>query len=177
MKAQDFLRPGDILLYGSEGFVAVAIKIRTNDDTSHAEVYLGNGQSAGSRGPSHGDRGGVKTYPLRLSDMNYILRPTIPVDMARLVAFHESCCGQAYALFDLLKVHLFRQDGDDTKAVCSEHVARCFKKAGACLFERSYDCDYVTPAMLKSSANVVLYRVDKNGDVSDVDVAEIAAVA
>jgi hypothetical protein len=31
--------------------------------------------------------------------------------------------------------------------------------------------------MLKSSANVVLYRVDKNGDVSDVDVAEIAAVA
>lgn len=168
MKAQDFLQPGDIPLYGSKGWAATAIKWRTNDDTSHAEIYLGHGQSAGSRGPSHGDRGGVKTYPLRLDGMNYILRPTIPVDMARLVAFHESCCGQAYALFDLLKVHIFRQDGDDTKAVCSEHVARCFKKAGACLFERSYDCDFVTPALLKSSANVVLYRVDQNGEVQDV---------
>jgi hypothetical protein len=168
MKAQDFLQPGDIPLYGSKGFAAVAIKIRTNDDTSHAEVYLGNGQSAGSRGPSHDGPGGVQTYPLRLSDMNYILRPIIPVDLGKLRAFHESCIGQKYALLDLLKVHLFRKDGDDTKAVCSEHVARCFKKAGADLFERSYDCDYVTPAMLKSSANVVLYRVDKNGEVSDV---------
>jgi hypothetical protein len=177
MKAAQFLRPGDIPLYGSKGWAAVAIKIRTNDDTSHAEVYLGNGQSAGSRGPSHDGPGGVKTYPLRLSDMNYILRPIIPVDLGKLRAFHESCIGQKYALLDLLKVHLFRKDGDDTKAVCSEHVARCFAKAGACLFERSYDCDYVTPAMLKSSANVRLYRVDQTGEVCDVDVAEIAAVA
>jgi hypothetical protein len=88
--------------------------------------------------------------------------------LGKLRAFHESCIGQKYALLDLLKVHLFRKDGDDTKAVCSEHVARCFKKAGSDLFEKSYDCDYVTPAMLKSSANVVLYRVDKNGEVSDV---------
>ena len=48
---RQFLLPADILLYSSKGFVAWWIKTKTSDDVSHAELYLGDGRTAASRGP------------------------------------------------------------------------------------------------------------------------------
>ena len=179
MKAQDFLQPGDILLYSSSGAVAWWIKFKTWDDCSHAEWYLGNGLSAGARGPGSEGGVGVRTFPTRFKGLSYILRPNMPCDIPQMQSFHESCTDEGYDTWGLVKVFYLRKDGADDKAYCSEHVARCFKvEHGGCgLFQKHYDCDKVTPGMLKSSRAVDLYTVDAEGNVSDVgEAAEVARV-
>ena len=154
---RQFLLPGDILLYDSSGFVSWWIKFKTWDDTSHAEVYLGEGKSAGSRGPSEG----INTYDLRTEDLAYVLRPNVPFDLARMEAFHNSCIGQGYDLWGLIKVFYLNKQGDTNKAYCSEHVARMCREenGGPGLFNPKVDCDEVTPGMLKCSPRVDLWSV------------------
>lgn len=164
-----FLRPGDILLYSSQGFVAWWIKTKTSDDVSHAGWYLGDGRSAEARGPQDESGGGVHTFPLRTRDLTYILRPNVPFDLSRMRAFHASCIGQKYALWDLVKVYYLRKQGDPSKTNCSEKVARDYRieNGGPGLFNPHFDCDKVTPAMLKLSPHVDLFVV-KGGEVFDV---------
>ena len=152
-----FLQPGDIMLYLAHGFVGGWIALKGSDDTSHAELYLGDGVSAASRGPSEG----VNTYPVRWDGLGYILRPTVPFNLAKMRAFHDSCCGQGYALWDLVKVFYLRKQGNPNQAQCSEHVARVCKveNGGPGLFQRWFDCDRTQPGTLKTSRVVELFIV------------------
>jgi len=72
------LRRGDCLLYRPKGFFGWVIATKTWHPVAHVEVYAGNDHSWASR-----DGLGVNLYPIRMTELAYVLRPTAPVDLAR----------------------------------------------------------------------------------------------
>lgn len=159
----DLLVPGDILLFDGRGLIPTVIRVRTWEDVCHAELFLGAQPvivkdqvvtilaSAAARGPQDTGGGGVGTYPLRLDGLRYVMRPQVPFDLARMIAFHNLCIGQRYDTWGLVRVFALQKSGLQDRAFCSEHVARVCRKenGGPGLFNERYDCDRVSPGMLK----------------------------
>ena len=91
------LLPGDVLLYKPTGLFGRIIALKTWHKIAHCECYVGNGNSVASR-----DGKGVNIYPLRLTDLAYILRPTQPLDLVSgLRWFHKEAKGLPYGWLDL----------------------------------------------------------------------------
>lgn len=91
------LRPGDILLYRPAGLFGQIIRIKTWHNISHVEIYDGSYQSVASR-----DGIGVGRYPLRLSQLTYVLRPEVPLDLAKGHTYFDAMNGTRYGWLDLI---------------------------------------------------------------------------
>lgn len=161
-----WLQPGDVLLYSTKGFVSFWIKVKTWSDKTHVELYLGDGKTAAARGPNDG-KGGVQTYDFRETDLVLVLRPNVPFDIERMKAFHESCVGQKYDMWGLLRVFCFRGKSEQGKAYCSEHVARMcrLKNGGPGMINECADCDDQAPADCERSPHFNWWTVEEFGFV------------
>lgn len=91
------VKPGDIFLYRPVGFFGYLISIKTWHAISHVEVYDGGQQSLASR-----DGIGVGRYPTRLSQLCYILRPRVKLDLEAGRRWFETVKGEPYGWLDLL---------------------------------------------------------------------------
>jgi cell wall-associated NlpC family hydrolase len=121
------LRPGDVLLYRPKGVFGWIIRLKTWHPIAHVEIYLGNQQSAASR-----DGVGVGLYPLRLEGLAHVVRPKLPFDAAKALAFTEGMKGTPYGWLDLLN---FGSISIDTKGiVCSPFVTLLLRDNGIPVF-------------------------------------------
>jgi len=91
------LRRGDCLLYRPKGFFGWVIATKTWHPVAHVEVYAGNDHSWASR-----DGLGVNLYPIRMTELAYVLRPTAPVDLARANRWAQTKIGTRYGWIELL---------------------------------------------------------------------------
>lgn len=91
------LRQGDVLLYRPVGIFGRLIQVKTWHSISHVEVYDGNLQSVASR-----DGEGVDRYPLRVSELAYVLRPNVLMDFNAGHRYFDTMKGTPYGWFDLL---------------------------------------------------------------------------
>ncbi len=136
----EVLRPGDVLLYSGRGLYSWIIKIKTWSEISHCETYVGGGFSAASR-----DGKGVGTYPLRTSQLRYVLRPAGPLQLRSGLRWHASVVGQGYDWLGVIRAFISpRGRGNIGKQWCSEHTARMANKMGLRPFG-SYDAEKVSP--------------------------------
>lgn len=123
----DKLKPGDCLLYHPKGIFGRIIQVKTWHDVSHCEVYAGNGTSYASR-----DGIGVDKYPVRLTELAWVLRPTVPLDLGTAFAWADSMKGTPYGWLDLLAfVGLPVHFGG---IVCSAFVTRLYRMGKWLLF-------------------------------------------
>ncbi len=127
MDAKLFLKRGDILLYRPAGSFGWLISIKTWHRISHVEVYDGGRQSVASR-----DGLGVGRYPLRLSELAYILRPTVPLDLTAAGKWFDSVKGQPYGWLDL--ADFFGLPVDGPGMVCSPFATSYLRAAGWSIF-------------------------------------------
>lgn len=124
----DKLQPGDCLLYKPASLFGWVIWLKTWHDISHVEVYAGNGMSYASR-----DGIGVGKYPLRTSQLAWILRPSKPLaNLQRGFEYADDMKGTPYGWLELLAfvgipVHF-------GGIVCSAFATELYRHAGWSLF-------------------------------------------
>lgn len=166
------LAPGDVILYNGTGFFSWLIRTKTWSDVSHVETYIGMGFSAASR-----DGKGVNTYPLRLDGIQYILRPTMPIDYVKGMNWHASVKGQGYDWLGLLAFVNVDKD-DRNKMFCSEHATYLARAFGLEPFVASLPAVKVAPAtFLLSRAHVLIATVSGEYSKGTAHVAEAAALS
>ena len=117
------LRAGDILLYRPASIYGRLIAIKTWHAISHVEVYDGQCRSLASR-----DGKGVDRYPVRLSELAWVLRPLNPLDLSNGRAFFDTMRGTPYGWLDLLA--FLGLSIDTAGIVCSPFAAGFFRACG-----------------------------------------------
>lgn len=117
------LRAGDILLYYPAGVFGKLIALKTWHKISHVEIYDGNQKSWASR-----DGKGVNLYPLRLSELAYVLRPSRRLNLDQGRAYGRSLIGTPYGWYDLLQFVGFSVNRKGI--VCSPFAAGLLRAAG-----------------------------------------------
>ncbi len=154
------MQPGDVLLYRPAGLFGWGIRIKTGGPQSHAELYIGNRQALASR-----DRQGTGRYPWRLSQLGWVLRPTVPFDRdACLDWFEHQGAGQPYGWSDLLT--FFGVPVNGPGVVCSPFVVYALRAAGVPIFgttppERIAPNDLPLSELLSDVSASVLGRLDR----------------
>lgn len=118
-----YLKPGDTLLYRPAGMFGMLICVKTWHRISHVEVYDGNLQSLASR-----DGLGVSRYPLRLTELAYVLRPTVPLDLVAGRAWFDTMKGTRYGWLDL--ANFVGLPVNAPGIVCSPFAAGFYRAAG-----------------------------------------------
>jgi hypothetical protein len=140
------LQPGDILLYQGRSLMSWLIRIKTFSPISHVEMVAFEGFSYASR-----DGIGVGTFPFREDGLYAILRLAVPLTDFELEALDRAQKAYDGLPYDWLGLFGFfgPSHGIDgqSKAFCSEHIARLFKLAGRPLFGVAYPSDKVSPGM------------------------------
>lgn len=140
----DRLLPGDALLYRPTGFFGRVISLKTWTHVSHVEVYAGGGDALASR-----DGKGVARYPLRRSELGYVLRPVRPLDWgAALEWFYNRADGQRYDWKGIMVFSLAVRQGATDRMFCSEFACRLYDRAGLPLFAPAWDADRTPPSMM-----------------------------
>lgn len=127
MTTADILKPGDCLLYKPKGAFGKLIALKTWHSISHVEVYNGNSQSWASR-----DGKGVNLYPLRETELAYVLRPTVALNLLGGRQYATSMIGTPYGWLDLLA---FINVSKDSKGiVCSPFATAFYRACGWSIF-------------------------------------------
>jgi hypothetical protein len=139
------LRPGDALLYQGRSLLSRAIRLKTWAPVSHIEVAMGHGIAYASR-----DGLGVRSYPVRRTELYAALRPVEPFDALRATAYHNTVAGQRYDTVGLFRFFCLGRQSTD-KQFCSEYATRLYRAAGIFPFNQRYDADLVSPGMFLSS--------------------------
>lgn len=142
---RDWLQPGDALLYQGQGWFSKVIRVKTWSDVSHVEVYMGEGIAYASR-----DGVGVRSYPVRGTDLFAVLRPEWEFDATQATAWHNTVAGQAYDWWGLLRFFTIGQQSMD-KQFCFEYATRLYRAAGGDPFAHDYDADLVSGNMFLAS--------------------------
>lgn len=155
------LKPGDCLLYHPVRFdllhpgwiFGAAIRFKTWHNVSHCELFIGGARrvSAAAR-----DGRGVGLYPLRTSELQYILRPTQPLDWKAFWPWFYRVNGEGYDWLGLLRFAWFKEigRGDNGKMFCSEFLTRAYRALGADVISPDEDADAVAPANFLLSPNL-----------------------
>lgn len=125
--AKLYLKPGDILLYRPASVFGWLITVKTWHRISHVEVYDGVGQSWASR-----DGLGVARYPLRISQLAYVLRPQVPLDLAAARQWATTMAGTPYGWLDL--ANFVNVPVRSRGIVCSPFVTSFERAAGWHIF-------------------------------------------
>lgn len=155
---QEDLKPGDVLLYRPKGIFGYLIRVKTWHRISHVEVYLGSGLSSASR-----DGQGVNLYPLRLSELAYVLRPKpgLQFDAIRAHDFTANHAGTPYGWADLLDFAGFHVD---TKGVvCSPWAAMVLRDNGWPIFDGEPP-NLIAPFQFKTSELLYIQWSDGQQD-------------
>lgn len=122
------LQAGDVLLYGPIGVFGWVISVKTWHKIAHCEIYWGEGKSAASR-----DGLGVDLYPMRTSELIYVLRPAkFNKDLA--TPYVEATLGTPYGWWDLL--NFIGADLDARGIICSTFVTNVLRAGGVSVFNR-----------------------------------------
>lgn len=129
------LQPGDHLLYGVKprdlfGWVT---RIKTWSPAVHIELYVGDYVSVASR---NGE--GVNKYPVRMEQLIGVLRPRVPIDLAKgLQWFSQSNVqGKPYGWLELL--HFVGLKVKSPGWICSQFVALFDEACGFLPFNPEY---------------------------------------
>lgn len=149
------LLPGDCLLYHpvAGSFFGWLISRKTWHGVSHCEMYTGKGKSFASR-----DGIGVGLYPLRTSELAYVLRPTQWLDWAAFWKWFATVDGEKYDWFGLLRFVYTTSGstGNNNKQFCSEAMARGYRALVAHVFNDAEDADAIAPAAFLTSPNLTV---------------------
>lgn len=140
--------PGDCLLYRpqpfSRGFMGWLmgrlIAIKTWNNISHVEVYVGQGMSVASR-----DGLGVNRYVTRWQGMASVLRPVCQFSIIDAERWFKTVRGQKYDWKGLLCFTLAVKQGSKDRMFCSEFATRLYREAHIQVFG-NYDADKIAPA-------------------------------
>jgi hypothetical protein len=165
MKAEQFIRPGDNLLYKAKGLFGWVIAARTWHMIAHCECFVGDGKSVASR-----DGIGVGLYPLRLDGLCVILRPKEPVLLKNAMdVFYRKYRGQGYDWLGLLRF-AWRTPVDpkirfNNEQFCSEFLTRFDRDMGLKDLFNGEDADAIAPFQFELDPAFVKYEVDSNGEV------------
>lgn len=136
------LKPNDILLYKPASFFGRLISIKTWHAISHVEVYKGIDESGDRCSYASRDGIGVGKYPLRLTDLVYILRPHKYLDRVAGDQFFQRLEGTPYGWMDLL--NFIGVPVDRKGIVCSAFVAGYLRAEGWDVF-RTDNINKVAP--------------------------------
>lgn len=157
------LQPGDHLLYKAKGLFGWIISIKTWSDVAHIEVYMGD-FGGGPTSFASRDGKGVSAYPLRRSELVYVLRPNAPLNLIKGTQwFMNTAQGQKYDWLGLLRFAWRAKvvpEKYNNKMFCSEFVTRFDRH---CEFDpfNGYDADAIAPSeFLKSNAFDIVWRAD-----------------
>jgi len=160
-----YLVPGDCLLYRGRGLLPALIRLKTWSDVSHIEMYFGNGVVGASRAE------GVNTYRLKTEGLRVVLRPTDAVDMAAVRRWHDQpfdpktqtgVTGQKYDTLGLFRFFTIGKQSMD-RQFCSEWQTRAYRQGGFNPFAEHYDADLVSPGMYLSALRFQpLFVVEKH---------------
>lgn len=164
MKAQDFVRPGDCLLYRPRGVFGWIIAVKTWHRIAHVEVAIGDGEAVASR-----DGVGVGRYPLRLEDLAYILRPRAPFNLSAALRWFATVDDQRYDWVGLMRFVLVgsvAKVANNRAQFCSEFATRFYRAGALEPFHASEDADAIAPATFLLSEDFDHLEVDKAGEVS-----------
>lgn len=136
------LKKGDHILYGPSSLMGYVIGIKTWAPVSHIEIYTGNGKSFASR-----DGKGVNEYPLRTSDIRYVLRPKDEFYNFERASewFYNIAQGQKYDWKGLLCFTLAVKQGSQDRMFCSEFATRFDREALIKPFADEWDADKIAP--------------------------------
>lgn len=153
------------MLYRPVGLFGYLIAIKTWHSISHCEMYIGNGRSVASR-----DGIGVGDYPVRYSQLAYIMRPNVPFDLdAALAKFRSVYQGQGYDWKGLLRfasraeVHPERFRN---KQFCSELLTRLCRDGHMKPDPfNGDDADAIAPFEFAESPDFTRNKVTKDGQV------------
>lgn len=164
MKAENFIEPGDCLLYRPKGVVGWIIATKTWHKIAHVEVYIGNGKSVASR-----DGIGVGLYDWRKAELCAVLRPNTQFQLVpALDIFNRKYRGQGYDFMGLLRFGM-RAPVDkvrfNNKQFCSEFVTR-FYRAGLLDPFNGEDADAIAPFEFGLSPVFTKFAVSEDGEVS-----------
>jgi hypothetical protein len=129
----DGLQPGDIMLYHPPVYqwkkfwniniFSKAIAIKTWHNISHVEIYDGNNMSWASR-----DGKGFDHYPVRTTELAYVLRPLRKLNLAVGRSWATSMIGTPYGWLDLL--NFVGAPVDKKGIVCSPAAAGYLRACG-----------------------------------------------
>lgn len=139
------LHAGDCLLYSGRSLWSWTIKLKTWSPVSHSEVYLGDGETITSR-----EGRGVARYPLTLTHLAYVLRPTEPLDLSAGLAWFATVAGQPYGYWQALRFFRLGKE-DTTRQMCSPCCTRFYRACGFHPFAGRYDASLVSPGMFLAS--------------------------
>lgn len=149
------LKPGDCLLYHPKpgSVFGWLIARKTWHNVSHCELYTGKGKSFASR-----DGIGVGLYPLRESEIAYVLRPGETLDWAAFWKWFYTVNGQKYDWVGLLRFVYTKSGstGNNDKQFCSEAMARAYRALKAKVFNEAEDADAIVPAGFLLSPNLTI---------------------
>jgi len=152
------LLPGDLLLYRPSTFFGYVIAVKTWSRVSHVEVYIGKNESVGSR-----EKTGVRTYPLRTSNVGFVLRAKHKPDMdSAMLWFFAKAIGQKYDYLGLLCFTLAVNQGSWSKQFCSEFAKRFMEHSGVEAIARHWPADKVAPGSYLMSPELQIVWTDGN---------------
>lgn len=119
--------PGDVLLYRPASVFGWVIAVKTWHRCTHVEVYAGDAQSWASR-----DGLGFAKYPIRLSQLGWVLRPTRPLDLAAANRWAALKVGTPYGWLELLNFVGIPLDGHGM--FCSDAIVEYLRRGGWAIF-------------------------------------------
>jgi hypothetical protein len=159
------LRPGDTLLYRPVAFswrhplgwlFGRLIALKTWHNISHVEVFVGStGGVAEARSVASRDGQGVEAYPVRLTDLAYVLRPQ-PVaeesfDLAAGLRWFGTVRGQHYDWLGLTRFVRTSITPSRTRMFCSAFWLRFYRACGFNPFHARIDADAIAPGEILDS--------------------------
>lgn len=173
------LRPGDVLLYRPVGFTihrplgyifGKLIALKTWHNISHVEVFAGSKENwhnlhgqmwHGYASEASRDGLGVDRYPLRLTELAYVLRPTEPQFVwTRGEPWFESVKGQKYDWFGLTRFVRTSMKPSNTKMFCSTFAIRRLRASGAHPVADTVDADSIAPGEILDSPTLRVVASD-----------------
>jgi hypothetical protein len=177
--------PGDTLLYRPVAFsvrkpfgwlFGALIALKTWHHISHVEVYAGNGVWRRHDGTTFTGRAsfasrdglGVGVYPVRDTELAYVLRPTRfnAVNMSAALRWFVTVEGQGYDWLGLTRFVRTSIVPSTTKMFCSAFWLRFYRAAGFNPFSARVDADSIAPGEILNCANLDLVWTDGKDAVS-----------
>lgn len=183
------LEPGDTLLYRPTGFswrrpmgwvFGKLIAAKTWHNISHVEVYAGNAwwQPTAAHGAPFSGRAsfasrdglGVDVYPLRLSELAYVLRPPARgVDLMAANRWFLTVQGQGYDWVGLTRFVRTSITQSPTKMFCSAFWLRLYRAGGFNPFSAHVDADSIAPGEILNAPGLTVIWTDGLDDKEPID--------
>ena len=147
---------GDLLVFSRKGLFDWIIKIKTYNQATHCEVYIGDGFTVASRNGQ-----GCARYPVDVNGLLCVLRPKLPFNVTKAMdSFWKNHNMRPYGWLVLceflLPGHVTLQSKGE---FCSELLTNFCREGGLELFNPSIQADKVAPSNLTYIHQSVVKRI------------------